>query len=276
MEQKLAMEPPSSSANIPLPSSKAITFPVRPGFGTERRRCIVRANHFMVQIANRDFCHYDVSITPKVTSKKINREVIAQLVHLYGSSYLDGRTPAYDDRKSLYTAGKERQFKVVIKLVSRPDLFTLQQFLRSLHLEAQQEIIQVLGVVLRVVPSAKYTVAGRSFFSSELGPVGELGNGVEYWRGYFQYLRQTQMGLSLNIEDQLVISLTGLFSAGNDCFTRDLDTFRALLVLFHLYARTGVTGGQYNQVLLHEMTAIRQACASLEEGYMPRVTFVVV
>jgi len=28
---------------------------------------------------------------------------------------------------------------------------------------------------------------------------GELGDGIEYWRGYFQSLRLTQMGLSLNI-----------------------------------------------------------------------------
>ena len=40
---------------------------------------------------------------------------------------------------------------------------------------------------------------GRSFFSTDLGPMGQLGDGVEYWRGYFQSLRPTQMGLSLNI-----------------------------------------------------------------------------
>jgi hypothetical protein len=32
-----------------------------------------------------------------------------------------------------------------------------------------------------------------------LGQPGELGNGIEYWRGYYQSLRPTQMGLSLNI-----------------------------------------------------------------------------
>uniref|UniRef100_A0A804QJ33 Piwi domain-containing protein n=1 Tax=Zea mays TaxID=4577 RepID=A0A804QJ33_MAIZE len=38
----------------------------------------------------------------------------------------------------------------------------------------------------------------------------------------------------------------------------------------------GVSEGQFNHVLLHEMDAIRKACASLEEGYLPPVTFVVV
>lgn len=43
-----------------------------------------------------------------------------------------------------------------------------------------------------------------------------------------------------------------------------------------IFYRDGVSEGQFSQVLLHEMTAIRKACASLENGYLPRVTFVVV
>lgn len=46
---------------------------------------------------------------------------------------------------------------------------------------------------------SRYTVVGRSFFHPTLGRPGELGNGVEYWRGYYQSLRPVQMGLSLNI-----------------------------------------------------------------------------
>jgi len=46
----------------------------------------------------------------------------------------------------------------------------------------------------------RYTSISRSFFSSqEFGPGVPLGNGVECWRGYYQSLRPTQMGLSLNI-----------------------------------------------------------------------------
>lgn len=43
-----------------------------------------------------------------------------------------------------------------------------------------------------------------------------------------------------------------------------------------IFYRDGVSEGQFSQVLLHEMTAIRKACASLEERYLPPVTFVVV
>jgi eukaryotic translation initiation factor 2C len=45
-----------------------------------------------------------VSITPEVTSKKVSRDIIKQLVKMY-KEHLGTRNPAYDGRKSLYTAG---------------------------------------------------------------------------------------------------------------------------------------------------------------------------
>ncbi|KAL6204924.1 hypothetical protein ACLB2K_022191 [Fragaria x ananassa] len=61
---------------------------------------------------------------------------------------------------------------------------------------------------------------------------------------------------------------------------------RELLVAFYkqnrlkpsriIFYRDGVSEGQFSQVLLYEMDAIRRACASLKERYMPTVTFVVV
>ncbi|XVF46819.1 hypothetical protein PTKIN_Ptkin03bG0058800 [Pterospermum kingtungense] len=224
--QKLTLEP-TAAPSPPPSSSKAIRFPQRPGFGTVGKKCRVRANHFLVGVADRDLHHYDVSISPEITSKKVNRIIIEQLTKLYRASHLGGLSPAYDGRKSLYTAGalpfdskefvvklidddqnrrsssstrKERQFKVAIKLASKPDLQYLQEFLRGRHFECPQETIQVLDVVLRAKPSENYTVVGRSFFSPQLGRKGELGNGIEYWMGFYQSLRPTQMGLSLNID----------------------------------------------------------------------------
>ncbi|PKU63673.1 Protein argonaute 13 [Dendrobium catenatum] len=43
-----------------------------------------------------------------------------------------------------------------------------------------------------------------------------------------------------------------------------------------IFYRDGVGEGQFNAVLLLEMEAIRKACASLEEGYLPPITFIVV
>ncbi|KAL8140371.1 hypothetical protein V2J09_006392 [Rumex salicifolius] len=66
--------------------------------------------------------------------------------------------------------------------------------------DSPQEIIQVLDVVLRSTQSLnRFTLVGRSFFSKDMGH-GPLGKGIEYWRGYYQSIRPTQMGLSLNID----------------------------------------------------------------------------
>ncbi|KDP43930.1 hypothetical protein JCGZ_05397 [Jatropha curcas] len=226
VEQKLTTVDPGSKAGPPPASSKAVRFAARPGFGTRGRKLVVRANHFLVQIADRDLCHYDVSITPEITSKRLNRDVIAQLVDMYGASHLGNRKPAYDGRKSLYTAGplpfeskefavkleekndgasgskkSERGFKVAIRFAAKADMHHLRQFLVGRQMDTPQETIQVLDIALRESLSKKnYVIAGRSFFSRDFGTTGELGGGIEYWRGFYQSLRPTQMGLSLNID----------------------------------------------------------------------------
>lgn len=216
------VQPPvQAPVQVAPSSSKALVSPKRPGFGTLGQKCVVRANHFLVDIADRDLHQYDVTITPEITSKTVSREIIRQLVHMYRDSHLGARRPAYDGRKSIYTAGplpfvskdfvvkladknnsarKEREFRVAIKFASKADIHHLKQFLSSRQHDIPQETIQVLDVVLRESPSNKHTVVGRSFFSTELGQKGELGNGLEFWRGYYQSLRPTQMGLSLNID----------------------------------------------------------------------------
>ncbi|XP_058074962.1 protein argonaute MEL1-like [Magnolia sinica] len=225
-----APAPAPAPAQLPPPpsSTKAIRFPARPGFGTLGSKCVVRANHFLVDIAeDKDLCHYDVSVSPEVASRGTNRAIIQELVATYKESHLGRRKPVYDGRKSLYTAGplpfdskefviklvdkdktgstssttrREREFKVAIKFAARADLHHLKQFLRARQLDAPQETIQVLDVVLRESPSFNYTPVQRSFFSPELGESSPLGDGLECWRGFRQSIRPTQMGLSLNID----------------------------------------------------------------------------
>uniref|UniRef100_A0A6N2KG31 Piwi domain-containing protein n=1 Tax=Salix viminalis TaxID=40686 RepID=A0A6N2KG31_SALVM len=227
MEKKLSFKSITATGGSVPVSSKAIVPPPRPQYGSKGRKCVIRANHFVVEVSDRDLFQYDVAITPEVPSKKVNRDVISQLVRSYRESHLGNRMPAYDGRKSLYTAGalpfeakefvvklvekndpasssssvkKERQFNVAIKYASKVDTHHLKEFLSGRQKDVPQETIQILDIVLRASPSEKYVTAGRSFFSLDLGPKGELGNGVEYWRGYYQSLRPTQMGLSLNID----------------------------------------------------------------------------
>ena len=45
----------------------------------------------------------------------------------------------------------------------------------------------------------RFCPVGRSFFSPEFSRTRDLGEGLECWRGFYQSIRPTQMGLSLNI-----------------------------------------------------------------------------
>ncbi|KAJ7297230.1 hypothetical protein O6H91_Y072000 [Diphasiastrum complanatum] len=147
-----------------------------------------------------------------------------QLVKIHRYSALGSRLPVYDGRKSLYTAGplpfnykefqislpdeeegsttarRDRQFKVVIKFAARADLHHLGQFLAGRQADAPQEALQVLDIVLRELPTHRYSPVGRSFYSPQLGRRQQLGDGLESWRGFYQSIRPTQMGLSLNID----------------------------------------------------------------------------
>ncbi|PIA26674.1 hypothetical protein AQUCO_09100081v1 [Aquilegia coerulea] len=224
-EISIQSEGSSSQAIQPVaPSSKSVRFPLRPGKGSIGTKCIVKANHFFAELPDKDLHQYDVSITPEVTSRGVNRAVMKKLVELYKESHLGKRLPAYDGRKSLYTAGplpftskdfsitlvdeddgtsaprRERQFRVVIKLAARADLHHLGLFLQGKQSDAPQEALQVLDIVLRELPTSRYCPVGRSFYSPNLGRRQSLGEGLESWRGFYQSIRPTQMGLSLNID----------------------------------------------------------------------------
>ncbi|CAN6439599.1 unnamed protein product [Victoria cruziana] len=207
----------------PSASSKALRFPARPGYGRGGVKCLVKANHFFAELPKKDLSQYDVTITPEVASKSVNRAIIAELVKLYRESDLDMKLPAYDGKKSLYTAGvlpftskefivklvdiedgihssKEREFKVILKFVAKADLHHLTEFLAGRRAEAPQEAIQVLDIVLRELSSQRYCAIGRSFYSPDIGRPTRLGEGLESWSGFYQSIRPTQMGLSLNID----------------------------------------------------------------------------
>ena len=77
----------------------------------------------MIFLASPLFCFFQVTITPEVASRTVNRAIMNELVKLYKESDLGMRLPAYDGRKSLYTAGELpfawKEFK--IKLVDEED-----------------------------------------------------------------------------------------------------------------------------------------------------------
>ncbi|KAJ4782298.1 Argonaute family protein [Rhynchospora pubera] len=213
---------PVVAPSVPV-SSKGIAFQRRPGFGTIGTRCIVKANHFLAQLPDKDLNQYDVTIIPEVNSRSMNRIIMGELVRLYRESDLGMRLPAYDGRKNLYTAGllpfnskvftvkiseeddgtgivREREYRVTIKFAARADLHHLRQFLAGRQPDAPQETLQVLDVVLRELSSHRYVSIGSSFYSPDIRKPQRLGDGLQSWCGFYQSIRPTQMGLSLNID----------------------------------------------------------------------------
>ncbi|KAJ9554728.1 hypothetical protein OSB04_009342 [Centaurea solstitialis] len=196
-------------------SSKLHKAPARPGYGTAGRKCVIKANHFCVEFGDKDPYQYDVTITPEVTSKTKCRDIMKSLIKDYRVSHMGNQMLAYDGKKSAFTAGplpfeskefviiekdgRQREFKVVIKFAAKKDLYHLRQFLSGRSHDNPQETIQALDVVLRETASKEREIVGRSIFSTVFGK-GALGNGIDYWRGFYQSLRPTQMGLSLNVD----------------------------------------------------------------------------
>ncbi|KDO70460.1 hypothetical protein CISIN_1g046499mg [Citrus sinensis] len=94
-----------------------------------------------------------------------------QLLEKHGKTHFNGCLPAYDGRKGFYTAGAlpftSKDFN--IKLIDRDESGDIN-----------------------------CTVVGRSFFAPGFHK-SEIGFGVECWKGFYQSLRPTQMGMSLNM-----------------------------------------------------------------------------
>ncbi|KAH9603228.1 hypothetical protein KSS87_004641 [Heliosperma pusillum] len=212
MARKLSLSP--SSLKKPLQP------PARPGFGKLGLRCLVKANHFLVQLtAHGNLYRYTVSTEPDAP-KKLNKDIMVALVNTYKNSDLGNLTPVYDGRKILLTAkelpfivkdftvkldeqggtsARELEYKVTIKWASTIECRHLTQLLAVRQVETQHEMIHLLDAVLKSAEILKnYTPVARSLFSPSMGR-GPLSHGLEFWKGFYQSLRPTQMGLSLNI-----------------------------------------------------------------------------
>nr|GEZ40783.1 alcohol dehydrogenase, C-terminal [Tanacetum cinerariifolium] len=86
-----------------------------------------------------------------------------------------------------------------MKFAATKDIDHLRSFLSGRQHDNPQETIQALDIVLRDAASLnERIIVGSSIFSTAF-KMGPLGNGVDYCKGFYQSLRPTQMGLSLNL-----------------------------------------------------------------------------
>ncbi|KAF3839440.1 hypothetical protein F7725_018157 [Dissostichus mawsoni] len=197
-----------SNGRDPQALAKASLFamPRRPGFGTMGKPIKLLANCF--QVVDSMVKHFKVTI--------------------FGD-----RRPVYDGKRSLYTAnplpvapagvswkkvdldvtlpgegGKDRPFKVSIKFASLVSWHMLHEVLTGRCMPEPLELdkpistnpVHAVDVVLRHLPSMKYTPVGRSFFSAPEGYDHPLGGGREVWFGFHQSVRPAMWKMMLNID----------------------------------------------------------------------------
>uniref|UniRef100_A0A669ERJ9 Argonaute RISC catalytic component 3a n=1 Tax=Oreochromis niloticus TaxID=8128 RepID=A0A669ERJ9_ORENI len=224
----------TSSFNL-IPPSGAVgaqslfSMPRRPGYGTMGKPIKLLANCFQVEIPKMDVYLYEVDIKPDKCPRRVNREVVDSMVQHFKVTIFGDRRPVYDGKKSLYTAnplpvaptgvdldvtlpgegGKDRPFKVSIKFVSLVSWHMLHEVLTGRSMPEPLELdkpistnpVHAVDVVLRNLPSMKYTPVGRSFFSAPEGYDHPLGGGREVWFGFHQSVRPAMWKMMLNIDD---------------------------------------------------------------------------
>nr|XP_021484740.1 protein argonaute-2 isoform X2 [Meriones unguiculatus] len=214
-------------ATSPIPGY-AFKPPPRPDFGTSGRTIKLQANFFEMDIPKIDIYHYELDIKPEKCPRRVNREIVEHMVQHFKTQIFGDRKPVFDGRKNLYTAmplpigrdkvelevtlpgeGKDRIFKVSIKWVSCVSLQALHDALSGRLPSVPFETIQALDVVMRHLPSMRYTPVGRSFFTASEGCSNPLGGGREVWFGFHQSVRPSLWKMMLNID----VSATAFYKA---------------------------------------------------------------
>ncbi|WOK92320.1 protein argonaute 7 isoform X2 [Canna indica] len=219
----------------PLASLQALVAARRPDPGGGEGFTIhLLANHFLVHFdPSQKIYHYDVNISPR-PSKEIARMIKRKLVE-DNSDVLSGALPVFDGRKNLYSpiefqehkleffvslpipvtkaspeAGgsmlqnmKSKLFRVNIKLASMLGGEELDKYLKEAEddgVPLPQDYLHALDVVLRENATENCIQMERSLYSTSMGGVKDIGGGVVGMRGFFQSLRPTKQGLSLNVD----------------------------------------------------------------------------
>uniref|UniRef100_A0A1I7RK51 Protein argonaute-1 n=1 Tax=Bursaphelenchus xylophilus TaxID=6326 RepID=A0A1I7RK51_BURXY len=215
-------------------TSSSFVAPRRPGPGVEGKQIALRANHFQVQIAAHEVQFYLVEIQPDKCPRKVNREIINKMIESY--KQFSNIKPVYDGKKSMYTrqpipnigfercefevtmpgdSPVDRRFSVALQWKETVSLKALDDALRGFRRDVPLNSVQAMDVILRHLPSTKYTPVGRSFFSPPAGQLqhhggpggpsyhsgdSKLGGGREVWFGFHQSVRPSQSKMMLNID----------------------------------------------------------------------------
>ncbi len=156
--------------------------PRRPNLGCEGQPILLKANHFPISLPRGFIQHYVVSIQPDKCPRKVNREIVEVMVRGYSRVFGSAR-PVFDGKSNLYCSadlpigrdplvlevtlpgeGRDRVFGVTLRWSSQISLFSLEDALEGRSRSMPHDAVLALDVVMRHLPSMRYTPVGRSFF----------------------------------------------------------------------------------------------------------------
>ncbi|KAL2651029.1 hypothetical protein R1flu_019157 [Riccia fluitans] len=107
-----------------------------------------------------------------------------------------------DGRPSQKRRGGGRDFEVKIEFAAKVNMKAIDTVLKGGRDETAQDAIRVLDIMLREHAARRdYLLIRDCYFHKSLGPVGEIGEGVQSWRGYHVSFRASSGGcLTLNFD----------------------------------------------------------------------------
>ncbi|PWA60381.1 Argonaute/Dicer protein, PAZ [Artemisia annua] len=198
-----------STMQIACGSDKRIEFHRRPGYGQLGTKCVVKANHFLADLADKELTQYNVKVIPEVNSTKLNKAIMSQLIKVHRNTDLGMKLPVYDGRRALYTAGslpfiskqfavtivddlewigitKQREFTVTIEFVAHASMCQLRELLSGKQVDTPLEALKIVDLVLKELTAQRYISVGRFFYSPDITSPKSIGCGLQSWRGFYQ------------------------------------------------------------------------------------------
>ncbi|KAJ7500499.1 argonaute-like protein [Mycena galericulata] len=205
--------PPQAGAAYQAPAAHITTVGVRrPAYGSSGKPIPIAVNSFTTEIPDGSIYHYDA----------MNMRIIKALQdHVAPRIFADTRV-VFDGRKNLFApieldlGGDSREFDVSLSAPSAdrpPRIYKVRlTYAAKINTEVLHRFIQgkqsqdnavstalmALNVVIRMDPSQRFPIKGRSFFTPT--ETKAIGSGLVLWRGYFQSIRPALGRMLINVD----------------------------------------------------------------------------
>ncbi|KAF8209462.1 argonaute-like protein [Mycena galopus ATCC 62051] len=218
-------EPTPQPTHQPAASHITTVGVKRPNFGTSGRLIPINVNSFRTTIPDGWIYHYDVDIaSEKIFPIAMNMRLIKSLQDTVAPRIFDESKAVFDGRKNLYSSielqlgannsadfdvtlpqqtSSDRPpkiYKIRLVLVAKINTEVLQRFIAGQQSQDNtvSTALMALNVVIRMDPSQRFPIKGRSFFTPS--ETKNIGAGLVLWRGYFQSIRPTLGRMSINVD----------------------------------------------------------------------------